>query len=181
MANRLMFLSKLFHYAASCVWGLAGRAPRQSCSTLQMSLLCSVKMKRRQDGLLTTDSCQWGDTLALGWLMSGTEVTRAWLISPALAELLRLAREVTACTAFNYPVLSLAVSLSLIHSGVLSTAGKALLNTTCVEIHIKPKESRKQEQEKGALQQNDPKYSRETDLPSQIRLIPTRIQRYHGR
>ena len=78
--------------------------------------------------------------------MSGTEVTRAWLISPALAELLRLAREVTACTAFNYPVLSLAVSLSLIHSGVLSTAGKALLNTTCVEIHIKPKESRKQEQ-----------------------------------
>lgn len=77
-----------------------------------MSLLCSVKMKRRQDGLLTTDSCQGGDTLALGWQMSGTEVTHAWLISPALVELLRSAHEVTACTAFNYPVLSLTVCLS---------------------------------------------------------------------
>ena len=73
------------------------------------------------------------------------------------------------------------VSLSLTHSGVLSTVGKALVNTTCVETHIKPKERRKQEQAKGAPQQNDPKYSRETDLPSQIRLIPTRTQRYHGR
>ena len=31
--------------------------------------------------LLTTDSCQWGGTLALGRPTSGTEVTRAWLLS----------------------------------------------------------------------------------------------------
>lgn len=54
MANGLMFFSELFSYAASCVWGLAGRAPLSELQrTLHISLLCSVKMKRTQDGPLT--------------------------------------------------------------------------------------------------------------------------------
>ena len=45
--------------------------PCQSCKrALQMSLLCSVKPKRRKEGPVTTDNCQLNGTLTLGRPMS---------------------------------------------------------------------------------------------------------------
>lgn len=71
MVNGLIFFSELFNYAAFWVRGLAGRATLSELQrTLQMSLLCSVKLKGRKDGPLTTDSCQWDGTLALPRPMS---------------------------------------------------------------------------------------------------------------
>lgn len=53
------------------VRGLAGRATlSQLQRALQMSLLCSVALKRRKDGPLTTDSCQWDGMLTLTRPMS---------------------------------------------------------------------------------------------------------------
>lgn len=55
------------------VWGLAGRTTLSELQrALQMSLLCSLKLKRRKDGPLTTDSCQLDGTLTLSRPMSGS-------------------------------------------------------------------------------------------------------------
>lgn len=71
MVNGLIFFSELFNYAAFWVRGLAGRTTLSELQrALQMSLLCSVKLQRRKDGPLTTDSCQWDGTLALTRPMS---------------------------------------------------------------------------------------------------------------
>lgn len=73
MVNGLISFSDLFNYAAFWVWGLAGRATLSELQrALQMSLLCSVKLKRRKDGPLTTDSCQLDGTLALSRPMSSS-------------------------------------------------------------------------------------------------------------
>lgn len=67
------------------------------------------------------------------------EVTSAWLISLPIKSqpfpvLLTPAHKVTACTVFNYPVLSpvcVSLFLSLTHPSVICTVTKALVNTIC--------------------------------------------------
>lgn len=72
-----------------------------------MSLLCSVKLKRRKDGPLTTDSCQLDDMLALGRPMSndGGDKRLANQFAYKITALPSTAHEVTACAVFNYPAL----------------------------------------------------------------------------
>lgn len=125
MVNGLIFFSELFNHAAFWVRGLAGRATlSEPQRALQMSLLRSVKLKRRKDGPLTTDSCQWDGMLTLTRPMSsnGGDKCLANQLAYKITALPSAAHTSTWSDSTYSPQLSCSrslyvrVSLSLIHS-----------------------------------------------------------------
>lgn len=139
MVNGLIFFSELFNYAAFWVRGLAGRTTLSELQrALQMSLLCSVKLQRRKDGPLTTDSCQWDGTLALTRPMSsnGGDKCLANQLAYKITALPSAAHTSTWSDSMHSLQLScsqscVCLSLSLTHPSVISTVTKALVNTIC--------------------------------------------------
>lgn len=125
--------------------------PCQSCKrALQMSLLCSVKPKRRKEGPLTTDSCQLDGTLTLGRPMSSNGGDKCLVNQLAYKnhspsqhcphQRMKWQHVQSSTPTFSACACAcVCVSAPVTCPSVISTVTKLLINTVSVETKIRPR------------------------------------------